>query len=195
MKRFISISVFIVLAFSQTWGLSQTVGEKTAGSKKHEGYFNFYIDEIKEKIWLEIDKLDTEFLYANAMPTGIGTGGISRNNPGGSRVVKFIRMGQKVMLLQPNYSFRAVSDDLYERLAVEDAFGKSIIWGFKLEAEETGKLLVDATAFYLRDVQNTASSLQRLTQNNYKLDLSRSTFYLPRTKNFPNNSEFNPFVI
>ena len=194
MKRFVSILIFFVLVLSQTLGQAQTISEKTAGSKKYEGYFNFYIDETKEKIWLEIDKLDTEFLYANAMPTGIGTGGISRNNPGGSRVVKFIRMGQKVMLLQPNYSFRAVSDDLYEQMAVEDAFGKSIIWGFKLEAEEMGKLFVDATSFFLRDAQNTASSLQRLTQNNYKLDLSRSTFYLPRTKNFPNNSEFETIL-
>ncbi|KAB2846182.1 MAG: DUF5118 domain-containing protein, partial [Melioribacteraceae bacterium] len=29
------------------------------------GYFNFYWDETEGKIWLEIDKFNTEFLYVN----------------------------------------------------------------------------------------------------------------------------------
>ena len=175
-------------------GQTKSITEKTSGMKKYDGYFNFYYDQGEEKIWLEIDKLDTEFLYLNSMPTGLGTGGMSRNSSGGSKVVKFIRMGKKVMLLQPNYSYRALSDDPAERLAVEDAFGRSIIWGFKIEIEEMGKLLVDATAFLMRDAQNTAASLQRSAGSDYKLDLTRSALYLSNTKNFPDNSEFETLL-
>ena len=48
-----------------------TISEKTASFKKYTGYFNFYWDEANGKIFLEIDKFDTEFLYVNSLPAGL----------------------------------------------------------------------------------------------------------------------------
>jgi len=194
MKRFALFLIFILIVGSHTWGQTQTISEKTSGFKKYPGYFNFYYDENTEKVWLEIDKFDTEILYLCSRPTGLGAGGLNRNSTGRAQVVKFIRMGKKVMLLQPNYSYRALSDNPTERKDVEDAFGQSIIWGFKVDIAERGKILVDATAFLMRDGQNIASSLQRSTQSSYRLDQSRSALYLKNTKNFPNNTEIESML-
>ena len=53
------------------------------------------------------------------------------------------------MLVQPNQSFRSSSKNPLERKSVEDSFAKSILWGFAVAAESGGRVLVDATDFYL----------------------------------------------
>src|SRR5688572_27975767 len=90
------------------------------------------------------------------------------------------------MLVQPNQSFRSSSKNPLERKSVEDSFAKSILWGFTVAAESGGRVLVDATDFYIRDVANAATSLR---PGKYRLDRTRSAFYLPNTRNFPMNTE------
>jgi hypothetical protein len=63
------------------------------------------------------------------------------------------------------------------------------LWGFEIVAEEDGHVLVDATNFFLRDVHQVTNVLQRAKEGTYKLDPTRSAFYLPNTKNFPRNTE------
>jgi hypothetical protein len=92
-------------------------------------------------------------------------------------------------LVEPNYRYRAISNNEDERKAVEEAFAQSVLWGFKVEAEESGKVLVDATDFFMQDAHDVSGTLKNTNQGNYSLDKSRSAFYLPRTKNFPKNSE------
>ena len=168
-----------------------TLVEKIAGTEKYAGYFNFYWDAKRGKIWLEIDKWDAEFLYMNSLPAGVGSNdiGLDRGQIGDARVVKFQRSGPKILLVQPNYSFRAISDNPDERRAVQEAFAQSVLWGFEVVAEENGRVLVDASDFCLRDAHDVSGTLRRTNQGGYKLDNSRSAFYLPRTKNFPQNSE------
>ena len=50
-------------------------------------------------------------------------------------------------------------------------------------------MLVDATAFFLRDAHGVADRLRTAKQGRYKLDESRSALYLERTKAFPKNTE------
>jgi hypothetical protein len=103
--------------------------------------------------------------------------------------VKFIRSGPKILLLQPNYTFRAISQDASEKKTVEDSFAESVLWGFDVVAEEKGSVLVDATSFYLQDVFDVIGTLKQTKQGDYKLETSRSAFYLDNTKNFPKNTE------
>jgi hypothetical protein len=58
------------------------------------------------------------------------------------------------------------------------------LWGFEVAAEEGNRVLVDATSFYLRDVHQVTQTLQRGQQGTYRLDASRSAFYLPTRKTF-----------
>ena len=146
----------------------QTLTEKVADMQKFPGFFPFYWDAKAGKIWLEIDKWNTEFLYVESLPAGIGSNdiGLDRGQLGNSAIVRFDRSGPRVLLVAPNYGFRATTNNPDERLAVRDAFAESTLWGFDVAAEEGGRVLVDATNFYLRDVHNVTNTLQRRTAGN-----------------------------
>ena len=191
MRRF-GILLLVLFCFARIEAQKpQTLTEKVAGMEKFPGYFPFYWDAKAGKIWLEIDKWNTEFLYVESLPAGIGSNdiGLDRGQLGNSAIVRFDRSGPRVLLVAPNYNFRAITNNPDERLAVKDAFAESTLWGFDVAAEEGGRVLVDATNFYLRDVHHVTNTLQREQQGTYKLDPTRSAFYLPNTKNFPQNTE------
>src|SRR5260370_19544043 len=168
-----------------------SITEKTKSVEKMAGYCDIYWDEKAGKLWLEIDKWGTEFLYQSSLPAGIGSNdiGLDRGQLGGTRVVRFERSGPKVLLVQSNLEFRAVSEDADERRAVRDSFAESALWGFTVAAEEGERALVDATEFFLRDAHGVPAALRRTKQGAYHLDASRCALYLPRTKNFPLNTE------
>ena len=168
-----------------------TIAEKVAGMEKFPGYFSFYWDNKAGKVWLEIDKWNSEFLYVEALPAGIGSNdiGLDRGELGQSYIVRFERTGPRVLLIASNYGFRANSDNADERRAVKDAFAESTLWGFEVAAEDGSRALVDATAFYLRDVHQVPNTLQRLQQGTFRLEPTRCAFYLANTKNFPQNTE------
>jgi hypothetical protein len=168
-----------------------SINEKTAGMQKFTGYFPFYWDAKAGKVWLEIDKWNSEFLYVESLPAGIGSNdiGLDRGQLGQSYVVRFERSGPKILLIASNEEFRADSDNADERRAVKDAFAESTLWGFDVAAEDGNRVLVDATNFYLRDVHGVPGTLQRLQQGQFRLDPTRSALYLNNTKNFPKNTE------
>jgi hypothetical protein len=169
-----------------------TITEKTAGMQKLAGYFNLYWDAKQGKLWLEIDKWGSEFLYLSGLPAGVGSNdiGLDRGQLSGpTRIVRFERSGPKVLLVQENLRFRAVSNDADEKRAVHDSFAESVLWGFTAAALENGHVLVDATDFYLRDAHGVTNALKHAKQGAYRLDGSRSTIYMTNTKNFPLNTE------
>ena len=199
MKRLIPmLSVFLLLSAnisgqprSTSESKTSTITDKVSGMQKFPGYFPFYWDARAGKVWLEIDKWNSEFLYVESLPAGIGSNdiGLDRGQLGQSHIVRFERTGPRVLLIASNYAFRANSDDADERRAVKDAFAESTMWGFEVGAEEGNRALVDATAFYLRDVHGIPATLQRNQQGTFRLDPTRSAFYLANTKNFPKNTE------
>jgi hypothetical protein len=168
-----------------------TIAEKTAGTLKFAGYFNLYWDAKQGKLWLEIDKWNAEFLYQSGLPAGIGSNdiGLDRGQLGETRIVRFERSGPKILLIQENLNYRAVSNDADERRAVHDSFAVSALWGFTVAAEEKDHALVDATDFFLHDAHGVPEALRRAKQGAYHLDASRCVIYLPQTKNFPLNTE------
>jgi Met-zincin/Domain of unknown function (DUF5117) len=168
-----------------------TITGKTAGAQKLAGYFNLYWDAKEGKLWLEIDKWDSEFLYQSGLSAGMGSNdiGLDRGQLGATRIVRFERSGPKVLLVQENLDYRAVSDDPAEKRAVHDSFAESVIAGFTVAAEEKDRVLVDATDFFLRDAHDIPATLKRTKQGTYHLDAARCAIYLPLTKTFPMNTE------
>ena len=130
--------------------------------RKMSGYFNMYWEDTSGKIWLEITDFDNEFLYVNSMAAGMGSNdiGLDRGQLGSDRIVYFHRIGPKVLLIQQNYYYRANTNDPMEKKSVEDGFAKSALWGFKVEAEETNRVLVDATDFFLQDSHSVVTRLK-----------------------------------
>ena len=103
--------------------------------------------------------------------------------------MRFERSGPKVLLMQENLDYRAVSEDPAERRAVHDSFAESVFAGFTVAAEEKDHVLVDATEFFLRDAHDIPATLKRTKQGSYRLDPARCAVYMPLTKNFPMNTE------
>jgi hypothetical protein len=173
-----------------------TVEEKTSGLKKHEGFITFYWNDTTGKIFLDVNNLDSEFLYVTSLPSGLGSNdvGLDKGSLSDTRIVKFNRVGRKILMTQPNYTYRAYSSNPFERRAVEQSFAQSVLWGFNIEAESNGHLLVDATDFLLRDANQVANRLRMLKQGNYSVDKSRSAIFLPNTRNFPLNTELEATI-
>lgn len=167
-----------------------------AQKQEFKGYFNFEWDPTSGKIMLDVDKLDLEFLYVNSLSAGVGSNdiGLDRGQLGNERIVKFTRSGNKILMIQPNYRFRAVSDNALERASVKEAFAESVLWGFKIEEEKDGKVMIDLTPLLLSDAHGVADRLKQSKQGTFKLDATRSAIYLPRTKAFPDNVEFDATI-
>jgi hypothetical protein len=169
----------------------QTLTQKIAGMERKDGFFPLDWDAKTGKLYLEIARLDEDFLLLDQLPHGLGSNdiGLDRGQLGPGRVVHFSRVGGKVLLIEPNQMYRSSARDPEERLAVTQSFAESVLWGFPIEAEENGRLLVDATTFFQRDAHGVAERLQQTGQGSYKLDLARSALAMDNTRAFPENTE------
>ncbi|HEX6746281.1 MAG TPA: zinc-dependent metalloprotease [Longimicrobium sp.] len=168
-----------------------SIAEKTRGMEKKDGFLPLYWDASAGKLWMEIPRTGAEMIYQVSLPAGMGSNdvGLDRGQLGDTRIVRFERSGPRVLMVQPNQNFRASSTNADERRDVEDSFAQSVLWGFTVGAETDGRVLVDATEFALRDAHGVVATLRRARQGDYKLDATRSAFYLPNLKAFPRNSE------
>lgn len=192
MNRFlVSILILASLTFIGTAQTQRkTISSVVDKLQKIDGFVPFYYDAEAGKIYMEISRWNKEFLYLVSLPAGVGSNpiGLDRNQLGTTKLVEFQRAGNKVLLMQPNYEFRASGNELQKK-SVEDSFAKSVIWGFRVEASDGDKVLVDATSFIVRDAHGVAERINQLGQGSYSFDESRSALYLPNTKGFPKNTE------
>ncbi|MHB1194553.1 MAG: zinc-dependent metalloprotease [Longimicrobiales bacterium] len=181
----------VAQARAQTPEPLPTIAEKIRGMEKRDGFIPLYWDARTGKIWLEIGRFGEEILYYPSLPAGMGQNdiGLNRGDLGPESVVTFQRVGPRILMVEPNYGYRAVSEDPLERKSVEDGFPTSVLWGFEVAAETGDAVLVDATDFFLRDAHGVITTLRRSNQGSYRLETSRSAIYLPRTRAFPKNTE------
>jgi hypothetical protein len=188
MKKLLTFSVFALFV---SFAMAQNSNDKPL--KKYNGYFNFSYDESEDKILLEVKDLDKEFLYVSSLSSGIGSNdiGLDRGQLGGERVVKFIKAGNKLLLVQPNQDYRALTNNDLERKSIEQAFAKSVLFGFPVKEEKNGVYTIDLTPFLMQDTHGVSNTLRRSGEGSYGLDTSKSAIWLERTKAFPKNVEFD----
>jgi hypothetical protein len=188
--------LLLTLILSVSLHAQTKITDKTKNWKTYDGYFKYWWDAANGKLWLQIDKFDQEFLYVNSLPAGLGSNdiGLDRGQLGQTRVVFFQKIGKKVLLTQPNYDYRAVSNDAKEQRAVRNSFAQSILWSFAVDEDEDGKTLVDMTPFLLRDAHGVADRIKNMKQGTYTFNEPRSAIFLQNTKNFPQNSEFEATI-
>jgi hypothetical protein len=197
MPKHLALALIAVSAFAPAILPAQTISTKTAGMKHIDGYLPLDWDAKAGKLYLEIPHLDPagngpDILYTHSLPYGTGSHdlGLDRGQISHGQLIRFQRTGPKVLMIEPNQRFRSTSNDPAEVLAVRQSFPESVLYGFKVEAEDpNGTVLVDATDFFLRDAHEVAAALTRTQQGTYKLDPTRSTIALDATKAFPKNTE------
>ena len=186
MKKLLLLFVLFSLSTS-----AQTA-DKFKSMKAHTGYFNFYYDESNDKIYLEVKKLNEEFMYVYSLAQGVGNNdlGLDRGQLGNEQVVYFEKQGNKIFLVQPNTQYRANTSNPLEKLSVQQAFAKSVLFGFKIESSADGVYTIDITDFLMQDAHGVLKRLTQAKQGSYSLDKSKSSLALERTKSFPKNTEF-----
>ncbi|HEX8254413.1 MAG TPA: zinc-dependent metalloprotease [Thermoanaerobaculia bacterium] len=156
-----------------------------------EGFIPLRWDESSGKLLMEITRFNEELIWQVSLASGVGSNpiGLDRGQLGSTHLIRFERVGPRVLMVEPNYAYRAISNDPAERRAVEQSFATSILAGFKVESTTARGVLVDATEFFLSDAHGVARRLREAQQGSYALDRNRSAIYLARTKAFPRNTE------
>jgi hypothetical protein len=164
----------------------QSIEDRTDGMTLIDGFFPLYYEAEFDRLWMEVSRFDTEVLHMSGLAAGLGSNdiGLDRGGGSGSRIVTFERHGRKLLMVQPNYRFRAESDNPAEERAVRDAFARSVLFSFAVGAESPGRVLVDLTDFILADQTGIAGRL-----GGYQFNRDRSSVYLPMTQGFPENTE------
>ncbi|MFK7952537.1 MAG: zinc-dependent metalloprotease [Ekhidna sp.] len=200
---FLSLLIFLASCQTSTAPTASTdymtedaLAAFTSGMSKQEGFFNYYYDEEVGRMFLEVKNVGQEFLYVNSLAAGIGSNdiGLDRGQLGNERVVKFEKHGNKLLLIQPNYDYRAVSENQDEVKSVAEAFASSILGGFEITTKSPDAYLIDITDFLLRDSHNISGRLRQSKQGSYSVDKSRSAIYMDATFNFPKNTEFESIL-
>lgn len=180
-----------------SFGALIEASENLKAGEVEDGFLNLFWHEAEGKLYLQLKTLDSPFLYVSWLARGVGSNdlGLDRGQLGNTRVVRFRRSGPRVLLFQENLDFRALSDDAAERSAVGESFAFSVIGGFDVVAEDPGQgLLVDATAFFLRDAHGVGARLAERGEGEYRASAELSSLYLPRTRSFPDNTEIEAVV-
>jgi hypothetical protein len=171
---------------------------KTSGMRHMPGFLPLHWDAKNGRLYLEIPQLNVDMLYFDSLPYGTGSNdlGLDRGQVSPATLVRFERIGPKILLVRPNENFRSSAQDPAEQLAVRQSFPESILGSFNVAAEnyasEAGAVLVDATDFFLRDVHGVLEALDK--QGAYKLDAARSAIAIDATKSFPKNTEIEAIL-
>ncbi len=164
--------------------------------EKRAGFADLYWDEGSGRVYLRADPFDEPFIYQVSLARGVGSNdiGLDRGQLGDTRVVRFVRSGPRVLLVEDNLAYRAVSEDRDERDAITESFAKSVIWGFDRVAASGDAVIVDATPFFVRDAHGVAERLSNAGEGSYSVDPMRSAMYMERTRAFPDNTEAEAIV-
>jgi len=161
-----------------------------------EGFVDLYWDESSGRIYADVERLDEPFIYQSSLARGVGSNdlGLDRGQLGFNRVVRFVRSGPKVFLIEDNLAYRANSDNENEQLAIEESFARSVIWGFEDLDSSASRTVIDATDFFVRDAHGVGERLAAADEGSYSVDAARSAMYLARTRAFPDNTEAEAMV-
>lgn len=155
-----------------------------------EGFIPFYWDAAKGRVLLEISVFDQDVLYYVSAASGGGSVELPFDRGIlDSQVIRFQRVGGRVLVVEQNTDYRAPDGDAAQAEGVADSFPTSLIASLPVQSDKGGKVIVDATSLFMRDAANVEGTLRRTNQGSYKFDSGRSSFYPKRMKAFPENTE------
>ena len=169
-----------------------SIAGRTSGMEKRDGFLPLYLDGTSGKLLLELPADSTRVLLFVSEATGLGSNpvGLDRGANAGSWVARFDRAGEQVLVVFENWNYRSsLRDNAAHARTVAESFPPSTVAALPLVAREGGRLLVDATDFFVRDWVDVAGTLAAAGQGSYSLARERSGVARAHTRNFPRNTE------
>ena len=198
MLRWLKKSVFLLAVITVCSAATAQDEDFFEGKTPLEGFVSLLYSPDTNSVFLQLKKsqINQTMLFQSSLPQGIGSNdiGLDRGQLGDTRLIRFERFGNKLLLKQLNTEFRALSSNLAEQKSIDEAFADSVIAGFEIAHESDTHIALDYTSFLLSDVHGISDRLSRSGQGAYSIDKSRSGVYLPRTKAFPQNTELEALV-
>lgn len=171
----------------------------TQGLQHIGGFFDVYRDNAKGRVLLGVHAFEQPFLMTSSLPWALGSNdvGLDRGQSSESHLVEFRRVGARVLLVEDNTKFRAVSNNADEALSVRQAFAESVLWAGDISGERKGanaEVLVDVSSLLVSDRHGIAQRLSEAKQGKYDIDDKRSAVSLADAKSFPDNTELEAML-
>ncbi|MBA3646328.1 MAG: zinc-dependent metalloprotease [Gemmatimonadaceae bacterium] len=167
---------------------------KTAGLERRDGFIPILLDNKQGKIYLEIPRDSMRALMMTSLATGLGSNpiGLDRGANSDTYVVRFDRNGDRVLAVFENWNYRSsASENSAHQRTVAEAFPPSTAGSLPIISQENGKVVVDATEFFMRDWNDVAGTITANNEGSYSVQRDRSSVYRQYTKAFPENSEID----
>ena len=189
-----TFALYLLLAAGQ--GSAQQASVDVTAYRSFEGFIDTWWDEDTGRMLVRVEAFDEPFIYQTSLPRGVGSNdlGLDRGQLGSTKIVRFMRSGPKILLVEDNLQYRARSDNADERQAIAESFARSVIWGFTDIDSDDSSTIIDATAFFVRDSHALGARLAAMGEGSFSVDDSRSAIFLPRTKAFPDNTEVEAII-
>ena len=189
-----TLALYLLLAAGQ--GSAQQASIDLTAYQSFEGFIDTWWDEETGRMLVRVEEFDVPFIYQTSLPRGVGSNdlGLDRGQLGSTKIVRFMRSGPKILLVEDNLQYRARSDNAAERQAITESFARSVIWGFTDIDSDATSTIIDATEFFVRDSHALGARLAAAGEGSFSVDDSRSAIFLPRTKAFPDNTEIEAII-
>jgi hypothetical protein len=189
-----TLALYLLLAAGQ--GSAQQASIDLTAYQSFEGFIDTWWDEEAGRMLVRVKEFDVPFIYQTSLPRGVGSNdlGLDRGQLGSTKIVRFMRSGPKILLVEDNLQYRARSDNAAERQAITESFARSVIWGFTDIDSDATSTIIDATEFFVRDSHALGARLAAAGEGSFSVDDSRSAIFLPRTKAFPDNTEIEAII-
>jgi len=147
--------------------------EATEGLALAEGFLDIYSSSEKGQVLVLLPAADADsqapgvllrFIHAQRLAGGLGSNplGLDRGWGNAGRILRFRRIGERIIVEVENHRYRAVTDNALERQAVESSFASSFVWSTEIVAEsDDGRALIDLAGLLTSDALSLAQKLGR----------------------------------
>ncbi len=197
MTRTIALAWMMVTALAAAAAAqpAATFAERTKGLTRLDGFVPLYWDAARGRVLAEVPAFDQDVLYYVSAASGAGSVELPFDRGIlGTEVIHFQRSGPRVLVVAQSQRYRAVGGTPAQVENVRDSFATSVLAALPVEADESGRVLVDASPLFLRDAADVEGRLRRVNQGTFRFDAGRSGFHAPRIKSFPLNAEVETIV-
>lgn len=136
-------------------------------------------------------------IYAAGLTAGLGSNpvGLDRGFAESGRIIAFRRVGDRAIIEQENWNYRASAESALEKKAVRQSFANSILWaGDVVDTNANGSFKVDIASFLTSDALNIKGMLKGAGQGAYSIDKDRSFVDSSSALSFPDNVEIDAFI-
>ncbi len=167
-----------------------------------EGFIDLYVDQNNGQVLFKFPKPDEDgtalrLIYTMRLTAGLGSNpvGLDRGWGDSGQIVSFKVLGNKVVIEAENLTYRASSDNKYEKKAVQESFARSFLGTVEILAtNKDGAILIDLSDFLKRDGLNLVQYLKDVGQGSFQLAKDRTLIDTQAVYAFPDNVELDVFL-